>query len=190
LKDIIEKEVEVDGKLSIWEGKKNIFGKLIFKTGEAPASKTTATTKGTAKVSTIPIVIEVRRASLKLALEFWTARIGDKMEEGKIIKTANRFYLYLTGKTDKVTVQKKGTVREEEEKAEVEKEGEDIKKEEEMSAKKVKLINEVMTLKESHKIDAEVFKSHCNGKEIKILTIEELEKIKKILNEQTDEIPF
>ncbi len=193
--DIVGKEIEVDGKISIWEGKKNIFGKLIFKEGEAPAQKETAsrTTGGKIQPSAMPIIVEVRKASLRFALDFWTARIGDKMKEDKIIKTADSFYLYLTGKANIAEVKakvQKIEEQEKEEKSEVEKEGEEIKKEEEISAAKVTLINEVMALKESQHMDGEVFLGYCDGEDIKTLTIEKLKEIKKKLNEQTENIPF
>ena len=195
-RDIIGKEVEVDGKISIWEGKMNIFGKITFKEGEAPVQKGTASKAagGRTQSSTMPIVVEVRKASLRFAIDFWTAHIGKEMKEDKIIKTADRFYAYLSGKaiikTSNQEKQDKEEKLEKEEKSEIEKEGEEIKKEEEISAAKVVLINEVMALKESQHINEEVFKGYCNGENIKTLTIEKLKEIKKKLNEQTEEIPF
>ena len=150
------------------------------------------TTKASA-VSSMPVIVEVRKVSLKLAMDFWTARIGDKMEEDRIIRTADRFYLYLTGKANMAKVEtkvEKIEKEEEEEKAEIEEEGEEIKKEEEISAANVILINEVMALKESQRIDEEVFKGYLGGRNIKALTIEELKTIKRILNAQTEDIPF
>ena len=185
-RDIIGKEVEVDGGLSIWDGKMNIFGKLIFKEGEAPArTAIIEKPKGISMPDTILTDIKIREEALKRAMEFWTARIGDKMEEQRIITTAKVFEKYIAG--DKITF-KKETVKEE--KSEIEKEGEEIEKEEKISAEKITLINEIMGLKESQHVDGEVFKDYCDGEDIKTLTIEKLKEIKKKLNEQTEDIPF
>ena len=59
-----------------------------------------------------------------------------------------------------------------------------------MSAKKAALINTIMELKEKHHVVEEVFTGYCDGKNIKALSVEELEKVKKILNELTEDIPF
>ena len=198
-KDIVGKEITIiDGVFSEYVNQKgvnqkNIFGKLTFKEGEAPIQKIAEPIVTQSNKTSMPIIVEVKKASLKLAMEFWTARIGDEMKEEKIIKTADVFYLYLTGKTNIAKVQtrvQKEEKQEKEEKSEIEKEGEEIKKEEEISAAKIVLINEIMVLKESQHVDGEVFKDYCDGKDIKSLTVEKLEKIKKKLSEQTEEIPF
>jgi len=198
-KDIVGKEIEiVNGVFSEYVNQKginqkNIFGKLIFKEGEEPIRRKAEPNVTEDKKTSMPLIVEVRKTSLKLAMDFWTARIGDKMEEDRIIRTADRFYLYLTGKANMAKVEtkvEKIEKEEEEEKAEIEEEGEEIKKEEEISAANVILINEVMALKESQRIDEEVFKGYLGGRNIKALTIEELKTIKRILNAQTEDIPF
>ena len=191
-KAIEGKDVEVSGKVSIYNDEKNIFGKLTFAEGDEPKKATTnVSNQIRPATSALPPVIEVRKASLELAMGFWTARIGEKMEEKKIIETANKFYIYLTGKAEKVSGQKKETnKKEEKEKAEIEKEGKDIVEEEKLSAEKIILINSAMKLKEEHHLDTETFAEYCNGKDIKELTIEELKKLESKLKEITGEIPF
>ena len=195
-KDIVGKEIEiVNGVFSEYTNQKgdiqkNIFGKLTFKPGEEPVRKVAEPKRIESSKTSMPLIVEIREECLKLAMAFWTARIGDKMDEDKIIKTSNRFYLYLTGKANVAKVQTRAQTEVEKEKAEIEEEGEEIKKEEEVSAAQVALINEVMALKESQRIDEEVFKGYLVGRNIKTLTIEELEEVKRKLNEQTEDIPF
>ena len=200
-KDIVGKEIEiVNGTFSEYvnqkgETQKNIFGKLTFKEGEAP--KPNATVKSQAITTGILEAVspqrDMRDISLQRAMEFWTARIGDKMEEQKILTTAEIFYKYLTGKNNIVKVQTKVQKEEEqekEEKSEIEKEGEEIEKEEKMSAEKITLINRAMELKEENHLTTDQFESYCNGKNIKSMTIEELKELKKVLSEFTTDVSF
>lgn len=185
--DIVGKEVEVDGKLSIWEGQINIFGKLAFKEGEVPKATGTSVVAKTTKTSAMPVVVEVREASLKLSMEFWTARIGEKMDESKVMRTADKFFLYLTGKAN---IQKE-TVEKVEKKEEEPKELKGKKSEEQViKVNNVPLINEIMQLKEDHHVDDAVFLAYCDGKDIKELTILELEVVKGKVKETTGEVPF
>ena len=96
-KSIVGKEVEVDGKISIWEGKINIFGKLIFKEGEAPAGTAIAKTSKAMPVLTVPINVKVRGISLERAIQFWSAHIGVPVEEDKVLATAKVFEKYIIG---------------------------------------------------------------------------------------------
>lgn len=187
--DIVGKEVNVEGKISLWEGKMNIFGKLIFKEGEAPLKKDNSTIVRPATISVLPAGIELRKISLKMAIDFWGSRIGHEKDEKGIIETADKFKDYLIGK-EKASSQKNQKKEKKEEKSEIEKEGEEIKKEEEISTEKIALINKVMKLKEDHHLDAETFAIHCDKKDIKTLSIEELKVLKTKLENLTEEIPF
>ena len=185
--DIVGKEVEVDGKLTLWEGKIKVFGKLIFKEGEAPAKKDATTMVKPAKTSVLPAGVEIRKISLKNAIEFWGSRIGEKMEEQKILTTANVFCNYLTG-GDKI---RKTSNQKEEKKKKEPKELEGTKSDEQViKIDNVPLINEIMQLKEDHHMDAETFAVHCDNKDIKTLSIEELKALKTKLENLTEEIPF
>lgn len=188
-KDIVGREVEVDGKISLWEGDVNVFGKLVFKTGEEPIKKDASTMVKPATTSILPTGMEIRRVSLKRAMEFWQARIGEPMEEAKILATADVFCEYISGniKIEKVSGQKKEQKSEESKELEEKKEGEQVIKPE---TNTVPLINEIMQLKEDHHLDAETFAVHCDKKDIKTLSIEELKVLKKKLENLTEEIPF
>ena len=89
--DVVGKIVDVDGKISIWNEEKNIFGKFIFKPGEGsskPPKESQSVVQGTKPKASMPIVVEVKKISLELAITFRTARVGEKMEETKVIKPA------------------------------------------------------------------------------------------------------
>lgn len=185
--DIVGKEVEVDGKVSIWEGKKNIFGKLIFKEGETPIQKDNSTIVKPATISILPAGIELKKISLKMAIEFWGSRIGHEKDEDGVIVTAEKFKEYLVGKDkiEKVSGQKKKQKKEEP------KELEGAKSEEQViKINNIPLINSIMQLKEDHHLDAETFAIHCDKKDIKTLSIEELKALKTKLENLTEEIPF
>lgn len=189
-KDIIGSEVEVDGKLSIWEGKKNIFGKLTFKGDEPKKTTTNVFNQAKSAITVLPPSTEIRKASLKLAIDFWTSRIGIEVEENKVLATARVFEKYIVGDKIIITRKKETTKKEEKEKAEIEKEGKEIAEEEKLSAEKITLINEVMSLKESNRLDTETFAEYCKGKDVKTLSIEELKELGKRLQEITSDIPF
>jgi len=186
-KDIIGKEIEVDGKLTLWEGKVKVFGKLIFKEGEMPAKKDNSTIVRPATISVLPAGVELRKISLNMAIEFWGSRIGHEKDEDGIIKTADKFKTYLIGaeKKERVSGQKKKEKKEEPKKLEGAKSDEQV-----IKINNVPLINEIMQLKEDHHLDAETFAVHCNNKDIKTLSIEELKALKKKLENLTEEIPF
>ena len=187
-KTIIGKQVEIkDGKVSEYNGVKNIFGRLTFAEGEAPkqsiATKNQPITTGI--LEAISPQRDMRDISLQRAMEFWTARIGDKMEEQKIIATAEIFYNYLTRSPAKVSGQSKAKFTEErKELTGARTKGQVIK------VDNIPLINEVMALKEEHNLNADQFESYCNGKDIKTMTTEELIELKKVLSEFTTNIPF
>lgn len=182
-KDIIGKEVEVDGKLSIWEGKKNIFGKITFKEGEEPKKITTnVSNQIKPATSALPPIVEIRKMSLKLAVDFWGSRIGHEKDEKGVIKTAGLFKEYLLGKAEETTQRKQ---KQEEPKEEAKPE-----EKKELNAEKIALINSIMNLKEEKHLNTDTFAHYCNGKNVKELSIEELEKIKKQLEGLTEEIPF
>ena len=187
-KDIIGKEVEVEGKISIWEGKVNIFGWLKFKEGEVPAKKDDSTIIRPATISVLPAGIELRKISLGMAIEFWGSRVGHEKDEKGIIETADEFKAYLIG-VDKI---EKSSGQKKKEKAKEEpKELEEMKSDEQViKINNVPLINEIMQLKEDHHLDAETFAVHCDKKDIKTLSIEELKALKVKLENLTEEIPF
>jgi len=185
--DIIGKEVNVDGTLTEWEGKMNIFGKLIFKEGEKPISEDSSTIVKPSTASVLPAGIELRKVSLKMAIEFWGSRIGHEKDENGVIETADKFKTYLvgTGKEEKTSGKKK-----EQKVEEPKEEPKSEKKEEKLSAEKVTLINEIMSLKESHNLNADTFAHYCSNKSIKEMSIEELEKAKTDIGNLTEDIPF
>lgn len=191
-KDIIGKEIEVDGKITFWEGKMKIFGKLLFKIGEAPVSKDNSTIIKSATVSVLPAGIELRKISLGMAIEFWGSRIGHEKDEEGVIETADKFKAYLI-EIDKIKKSsgRKKEQKEEKPKEEESKELEGTKSEEQViKINNVPLIDEIMQLKEDHHLDAETFAVHCNKKDIKTLSIEELKALKVKLENLTEEIPF
>ena len=189
-KDIIGKDIEVDGKLSIWEGKKNIFGKLIFKNGEPKKTTTNVSNQIRPATSALPAIVEIRKMSLKLAVDFWGSRIGHEKDEKGVIKTADLFKEYLLGKAEKATQKKQKIEEPKEEAKSEEKEAKKPEGEAELSSAKIALINSIMSLKEEKHLNTDTFAHYCNGKNIKELSIEELEKIKKQLEGLTEDIPF
>lgn len=184
--DIVGEEIRVDGKVTLWEGKTKIFGKLIFKPREDSRKKDTSTTVKPSTISVLPAGVEIRKIALKDAIEFWNARIGDKMEENKILTTANIFNNYLLGK-----FRPGKSTQGEGQKEEGPKESKDTKTEKQVvKVDNVPLINEIMQLKEDQELDTETFAKYCNGKDIKTLPVKELEEIKKKLEGITQDIPF
>jgi len=197
-KDIVGKEIEiVNGVFSEYvnqkgETMKNIFGKLTFKEGEEPIIKRTGSNIAGSKKSSMPLIIEVRGMALKHSIEFWNSRVGEKIEEEKVIKTADKFYTYLTGKANVQTE----IVKDES----IQKKDDDDRKElkgtrstEQVikpSPDNITLINEIMILKEEKKLTAGQWEGYRHGKDVKEMTIKELEELKKILKEWTDDIPF
>lgn len=185
--DIVGKEVEIDGKITLWEGKTKVFGKLNFKEGEAPISKDDSTIVKSTTVSVLPARVELRKISLGMAIEFWGSRIGHEKDEKGVIETADKFKAYIVGteKKEKASGQKKKEKKEEPEKLEEAKSEEQV-----IEINNVPLINEIMQLKEDHHLDAETFAVHCDKKDIKTLSIEELKALKVKLENLTEEIPF
>ena len=187
-KYIIGKEVEVDGKISEWEGKKNIFGKLVFKEGEAPAQKDNSTIVRPAMTSVLPAGVELRKISLKMAIEFWGSRIGHEKDEQGVIETAEKFKEYLIGK-EKI----KKTSGQKEKQKEEPKELEGAKSEEQvitLGQDKIELINKIMEIREKKGINMDVFNDLIKNKDIKKIEMGELLKLKERLEKTTDEIPF
>lgn len=185
---IIGKEVEVDGKLTLWEGKIKVFGKLIFKEGEAPAQKDNSTMVKPATVSVLPAGVELRKISLRMAIEFWGSRIGHEKEEKGVIETAEKFKEYLIGK-EKI----KKTSGQKEKQKEEPKELEGAKSEEQvitLGQDKIELINKIMEIREKKGINMDVFNDLIKNKDIKKIEMGELLKLKERLEKTTDEIPF
>jgi len=192
-KDIVGKEIEiVNGVFSEYVNQKgvnqkNIFGKLTFKPGEEPIQKVAEPKAIEGKKTTMPLIIEVKGIALKRSIEFWNSRIGETIEEGKVIKTADKFFTYLTGKAN---VQKESALNQEED---GKKELKGLRSTEQVikpTVNNITLINEIMALKEEKKPTVSQWEGYTNGKDIKTLTTEELEDLKKIFTEWTDEIPF
>ena len=54
----------------------------------------------------------------------------------------------------------------------------------------ITLINEILALKEKHKLSQERFEAYCDGKEPKNMSREELVELKDTLESFSEEIPF
>jgi hypothetical protein len=190
-KEIIGKQIEiVNGKVSEYNNQKNIFvSKLTFKEGEAPQQKDTSTTIRPATTSILPAGAEIRKVSLMGAIQFWGSHIGFAGNEEEIIVTAKKFETYIRGSIAKT----KTEIKPKPEDKPIEKK--ELPKDESrqvivLEQEKIKLINEIMELKETQNIDAESFASYCDDKDIKTLSIEALRELKKRLESFTDDIPF
>jgi len=190
-KSIIGKEIQVDGKLTFFtlEGKthKNIFGKLIFKEGDEPIKKELDSPVGIKSgiLSTTPSDSDLRSTSLKRAMEFWTARIGDEMIEQKIIATAEVFYKFIAGNPAKISGQSKAKVTEEKKELTTGRSAEQV-----IKIDNIPLINEIMGLKEEHHLNKDQWEGYTRGKDIKEMATKELEELRDTLKDFTDEIPF
>jgi hypothetical protein len=188
-REIIGKKIEASGKVSIYNNQKNIFGKLIFAEGEAPKLDAPTNIKSSMTSISIILDIEIRKASLEGAIQFWGAHIGFNENEENIILTAKKFETYIRGSTIKTKIETKPKPEDKPiEKKELPKD--ETKQVIVPEQDKIKLINEIMELKETQNIDAESFASYCDDKDIKTLSIEVLKELKKRLENFTDDIPF
>lgn len=195
-KDIVGKEIEIiNGVFSEYvnqkgETQRNIFGRLTFKEGEEPIVKRAEPNVAGSKKSSMPLIIEVRGMALKRSMEFWAARIGDKMEENKIIATAEVFYKYISGNPAKATIQNVTPQPQTEGKEEKKELTTGRSKEQIIKLDNIPLINECMVLKEEHHYTPDQWEAYTRGKDIKTMTIGELEDLRDTLKDYTSDIPF
>jgi hypothetical protein len=197
-KSIEGKEVEIKGTLSIYTNQKNItekniWGKLTFEGEEqkkAQEQTATAISKPTATANQTITPMAIRKICLEESIKFYGAHVGIKETEENVINTAKKFEGYIRGSvTSKPKVEAKPIVKEDPiEKKELPKN--ETKQAIVPDQGKIKLINEVMELKEAQGVDDVMFNHYSDGKDIKVMSIEELRILKDKLKSISEEIPF
>lgn len=195
-KDIEGKEVVVSGTASEWEGKKKVFGKKLsftedWQDEDKPQKAKAGNQKQTTNLTPEKIKIESLVIAEKL-IQHLDMKFKDAQEEWQVINVlANECVKYITG--NKI----EGAVNTPDEAVDKAKELSEKKEEDPDLAEKVKKINYIMEMAEDNGEEArdyiDDFVKKCKAKNIKELTLKQLETLEKKMETfvpSEDNIPF
>ena len=192
------KAVEVSGKVTIYKGETNVFGKLIFEEKEGLKDPTGVKSGISQKPATELSIAggiteeEIRLKCLSIALAIYR---GDSPNSTDVIRMANIFEKYVCQGTLNVTQKPTTGEKEEKPKPETGKQKNDSGNGEELSPEHIKKINLLMALAENRGKEGKVYLNDLivvkGYKTIKEFLDEDIkEATDKLERMGTEEIPF